>query len=70
MKKKEVEQFLKLVKKSIEATEKKLDLVWLAIHTSAKFLLFQYRLYAKARNKKGKKPLDLKDWIDSGKPEK
>jgi hypothetical protein len=70
MKKEMVDQFLEIFKKSLEVKEKKLDAVWRSIHASANVLFVQYKLYVKARKKKGKKPLDFKEWIDSEKPEK
>lgn len=70
MKKKVIRQFIELFEKSFERKPKKLDAEWRAIHASANVLFVRYALYAKARKKNDKAVLDLKEWIEAGKPEK
>jgi len=70
VKKKVIRQFIELFEKSFEYNPKKLDAEWRAILASANVLLVPYDLYVKARKKKGKSALDLKEWIEADKPEK
>ncbi|MDZ4821425.1 MAG: hypothetical protein SGJ20_20880 [Planctomycetota bacterium] len=59
MKKKVMNQFLDLYKKSLEVKPKKLDAEWRAIHASINVLLVRYHLYVKARKKKRQEPIGL-----------
>ena len=70
MKKKIIRQFIEIFEKSFKFKPKKLDAEWRAIHASANVLMVRYNLYVKARKKKKKSVLDLKEWIQADKPEK
>ena len=70
MKKKAEDQFLEIFKRSLDKQPKKLEAEWREFQAGVNMLLVRYHLYVKARKKRDKAPLELKEWIEAGKPEK